>query len=462
MSMERNPMTLVESKKRGSRLLTRLLKSFSLASLMAAGAMNVGCTTLTQPISGIPVRRLPPQFLAQSKNNLVPLDPSRLAQEPKRQYLLDKGDILGIYIEGVLPYTPTDKPPEPPPVNFPVLGSDQDPSVGFPIVVQESGSISLPSIEPIKVKGMTVEQVTELIRKAYLDAKIFSNPARLRPIVTKLKERTYNIVVVRQDIGGQANTQFNQQQFTRGTYVRGGGDQSASGSRIKLAAYKNDILNALMESGGLPGVNAKNEIKILRASKTNQKKRDDFVTQFYQQYYSNPDPCGCPPPLPDDPDILKIPLRLPPGVVPTFRPEDVILEEGDVVSIESREAEVFYTGGLLPGGEWLIPRDYDLDALGAMGLAGQGVGSRAGGAQAAFGIQQYTVPPGQLFILRKTPCNGQITIEVDLARAAQDPRERPLIQAGDTLILRYKPCEEVLNFGMFAFFTYGIQQIFQR
>ena len=461
MSMEWNPMTLVKSKKIRSRVLTRLLKSFSLASLMAAGAMNVGCTTLTQPISGIPVRRLPPQFLAQSKNNLIPLDPSRLAQERSRQYLLDKGDILGIYIEGVLPYTPTDKPPEPPPVNFPQQDSTLDPSVGFPIVVQESGTISLPSIEPIKVKGMTVEQVTELIRKAYLDAKIFANPARLRPIVTKLKERTYNIVVVRQDIGAEGSLQRTQQ-ITKGNYIRGT-DQSASGSRIKLAAYKNDVLNALMASGGLPGVNAKNEIKILRASKANQKKRDEFVQQFYQQYYSNPDPCGCPPPLPDDPEIVKIPMRLPPGVVPSFRPEDIILEEGDVVSIESREAEVFYTGGLLPGGEWLIPRDYDLDVLGAMGLAGQGVGSKVGGTSSSFGIQAVaSVAPGRLYVLRRTPCNGQITIEVDLAKAAQDPRERPLIQPGDTLILRYKPAEELLNFGMFAFFTYGIQQIFQQ
>ncbi len=462
MSMERNPMTLVETKKRGSRVLSRLLKSFSLACLVAGGAMNVGCTSLTQPLAGIPVRRLPPQFLTQSKNNLVPLDPSRLAQEPRREYLLDKGDILGIYIEGVLPYTPTDKPPEPPPVNFPLLGSDQDPSVGFPIVVQESGTISLPSIEPIKVKGLTVEQVTELIRKKYLDEKIFSNAQRLRPIVTKLKERTYNVVVVRQDIGAEGSLQRSQQ-ITKGNYIRGT-DQSASGSRIKLAAYKNDVLNALMASGGLPGVNAKNEIRILRASKTNQKKRDDFVTQFYQQYYANPDPCGCPPPLPDDPDVLKIPMRLPPGVVPNFRPEDIILEEGDVVSIESREAEVFYTGGLLPGGEWLIPRDYDLDVLGAMGLAGAGVGSKnVGGSGGGIGIQSFGgVAPGQLFILRKTPCNGQITIEVDIARASQDPRDRPLVQPGDTLILRYKPCEELLNFGIAGFFTYGIQAILQQ
>ena len=464
MSMERNPMTLVEVKKNGSRVLTRLLKSFSLASLMAAGAMNVGCTSLLQPLAGIPVRRIPPQFLGQSKNSLVPLDPARLAQEPSRQYLLDKGDILGIYIEGVLPFTPTDKPPEPPPVNFPVLGSDQDPSVGYPIVVQESGTISLPNIEPIKVKGMTVEQVTELIRKAYLDANIFSDAARLRPIVTKLKERTYNIVVVRQDIGSSQQLQQNQQLLQggiRGSYLRGS-DQSASGSRIKLAAYKNDVLNALMESGGLPGLNARNEIKILRASKSDQKKRDEFVTRFYQQYYANPDPCGCPPPLPDDPNILKIPMRLPPGVIPSFRTEDIILEEGDVVSIESREAEVFYTGGLLPGGEFLLPRDYDLDVLGALGLAGQGVGSRQGGAGGGgFGIQQYTIPPSELFILRKTPCNGQIVILVDLTKATQDPRERPLVMPGDTLILRYKSCEEAANFGMFAFFTYGITQLFQ-
>lgn len=462
MSMEWNPMTLVQSTQKGGRILTRLFKSFSLASLMAAGAMNVGCTSLTQPLAGIPVRRLPPQFLAASKNNLVPLDPSRLTQEPPRQYLIDKGDILGIYIEGVLPYSSTDKVPEPPPVNFPKEDSTLDPSIGYPIVVQENGTIALPSIRPVKVQGMTLEQVTELIRKAYLDARVITNPEKLHPIVTMLKERQYNVVVVRQDVGAERQSQQGGG-GAKGSYLRGS-DQSAAGSMIKLDAYKNDVLHALMASGGLPGINAKNEIKILRAGKADQKKRDEFIQQFYAQYYANPDPCGCPPPIPDDPSILKIPMRLPAGVIPAFRTEDIVLDEGDVVYIESREAEVFYTGGLLHGGEWLIPRDYDLDVLGAMGIAGQGIGSQANGGAGGggFGIQQYTIPPGELFILRKTPCNGQITIAVDLAKAAQDPRERPLIQPGDTLILRYKPVEEAVNFGMFAFFTYGITQLFQQ
>ena len=464
MSMEWNPMTFVKTQKGPRMILRRLIKSLSVTGLLAVGIMSAGCTNLTQPLSGIPARRLPPQFLAQTKNNLIPLEPSRLGQEPPRQYLVDKGDILGIYIEGVLPYTDSEKPPEPPPVNFPDKDSTLDPSIGFPIVVQESGTISLPSIAPVKVQGMTVEQITDVIRKAYLDARIFTDPTKLRPIVTMLKERTYSVVVVRQDVGAQGNQQQQQMmmQQVRGTYNRGA-DQSASGSVVKLPAYQNDVLHALMASGGLPGINAKNELKILRASKADQRKRDEFITQFFQQYYNNPDPCSCPPPIPDDPSMLKIPMRLPPGVIPSFSPEDILLEEGDVVYIESREAEVFYAGGLLPGGEFLIPRDYDLDVLGAMALAGGSVGGGTNPGGGGIGIGSVGgVPPGMLYILRKTPCNGQVTIEVDLAKAAQDPRERPLIMPGDTLILRFKSEEELLNFGLGTFFTFGIQALLQQ
>jgi len=157
-------------------------------------------------------------------------------------------------------------------------------------------------------------------------------------------------------------------------------------------------------------------------------------------------------------------MRLPPGVIPSFRPEDIILEDGDIVYIESREAEVFYTGGLLPGGEFKIPRDYDLDVVAAMALTGggisspqQGGGGGGGGGMGGMGRLCGGVPPGMLYVLRKTPCNGQITIEIDLAKANVDPRERILVQPGDILILRFKPSEEILNFGLGTFFTFGIQ-----
>ena len=67
--------------------------------------------------------------------------------------------------------------------------------------------------------------------------------------------------------------------------------------------------------------------------------------------------------------------------------------------------------------------------------------------------------PNQLYILRKLPNNGQITIAVDLNRAINDPKSRPLVAAGDILILQYKPEEEALNFGLGTFFTFGIAEI---
>jgi len=448
----------METKQTFKNRLASWMRNASSAGLIALGLLSTGCSTITQPISGIPARRLPPQFLAQSKNNLVPLDPARLSQEPPRDYLLDDGDILGIYIEGILPFVPPDRPPEPPPVNFPDANSQLDPSLGYPIAVINDGTIQLPNLEPIKVRGLTIDQTRDLIRKYYLDSEILRESSRLQPIVTLMKERTYNVIVIRQDMGGQGGQGGGGGMgggFTRGT------DYSATGRMLKLKAYQNDILNAMMESGGLPGVNAKNEIKILRASRADQRRRDEFVQQFYQQYYCNPDPCGCPPPLPEDPSILRIPLRLPPGVIPSLTPEDVVLEDGDIVYIESRDAEVYYTGGLLPGGEFRIPRDYDLDVLTAMSLSGGGISrsQNGGGAGGIGGIGGMlgTVPPGMLYVLRKTPCNGQITIAVDLAKANLDPRERILVQPGDILILRFKPSEELLNFGLGTFFTFGIQ-----
>lgn len=420
--------------------------------LLACLAIFSGCTSLASPISGVPAHRLPPQFLATPKNNLIPIDISRLRQEPPRQYLVDAEDILGIYIEGVL-----GKPDEVPPVHMPDRESDIPPAIGFPIPVREDGTLSLPLLSaPLTVRGLTVTQVENVIRKAYTKDNMFLQEGKDRIIVTLMKERTYRVVVMRQD--GVATAQQGRSLISA--------EFNTQGTTVNLPAYKNDVLNALAETGGLPGVNAKNEIKILRSTLMDARKRDEFVRAFYAQ--SCQDPCLCHPPLPEDPAIVRIPLRLPPGQFPTFRPEDVILNDGDLVLIESRETEVFYTGGLLGGGQFPLPRDYDLDVLGAMAIAGSGVaGSARGGGSAGgggVGINASSVggvPPGNLFILRKTPCNGQITIAVDLGRAARDPSARPLVQPGDILILQYKPAEELLNFGLGSFFTYGITQLFQ-
>lgn len=446
----------------GQRIFRRLGRT---ATAIAAGAVvtaATGCTSLTQPIDGVPAHRLPQEFFAEPKNDLVPVDISLLSLEPPRDYQLDGGDILGVYIEGVLPFNSPDSPPLPPPVNFPESESTLPPSIGYPIAVQDDGTLALPLIEPLSVKDLTLEQVRDAIREAYIDQNILRSE-KARPIVTLIKERTYDIIVVREDGGGYTGANGgNNQQFSGSEYIRGGSDRSSSGKLVKLPAYQNDILHALVETGGLPGLNAKNEVKILRASQADQRKRADFMRQFYaQQQLAMQDPCACPPQLPEDPSVLRIPLRVKPGVVPDIRPDQVTLQDGDIVYIESRETEVFYTGGQLPGGEFPLPRDYDLDVLGAMAIAGTGIqgAGTGGGGGIIGGTTVGSIPPGRLYILRKTECNGQVAIEIDLTRAINDPRSRPLVMAGDTLILQYKPEEELINFGIGTFFTYGISEL---
>jgi hypothetical protein len=423
-----------------------------------------GCTSLTSPVSGVPAHRLPAQFLAPPKNNLIDIDISRLAQEKPRNYLVDVGDVLGIWIEGVVggvlpvPLAQGMAPvrgDERPLIHQIPAGSDRPPPVGAPFEVREDGTISLPLLsKPLPVRGLTLHQIENVIRNAYAETKLLKFLPTI--MVTRMKDRTYSVVVMRQD-------GIRQEQLTGNLTV----ERRTAGHAIELDAYKNDVMNALALTGGLPGLSAKNEVLIMRSNLMNSEKRDAFVREFYSQPV---EACLCRPPLPDDPAIIRIPLRLPPGEVPTFTQDDIILNDGDIVYIQNRDREVFYTGGLLGGGEHPLPRDYDLDVLGAIAVVGKSVaGANLAGAPGnagfggGFGAGSVGgVPPGQLYILRKTPCNGQITIAVDLTRAIRDPSARPLVQPGDMLILQYKPEEEILNFGLGTFFTYGIFQILQN
>jgi len=126
--------------------------------------------------------------------------------------------------------------------------------------------------------------------------------------------------------------------------------------------------------------------------------------------------------------------------------------------VDSRETDVYYTGGLLGGGEFPLPRDYDLDVLSAVSVSRFGIGTAQRTGLVGGSVQQ--TQPSELILLRKIPGDRQLAIRIDLNDAVNDPRQRLLIKAGDTLILRYKPQEELLNFASATFFTFGLRQLF--
>jgi hypothetical protein len=154
-----------------------------------------------------------------------------------------------------------------------------------------------------------------------------------------------------------------------------------------------------------------------------------------------------------------------PGQKPPFRPEDIILRTGDIVFIEARQAEVFYTGGLLPPGEHLLPRDIDLDVVEAVArvqgpLVSSGV--TAGNISGSFLAGGLGVPPPRLLsVLRRTPEGCQMTIRVDLHQALCDPRERILVQPGDVLILQENPGDAVVRYFTQVFQLNFVFNLFQ-
>ena len=425
---------------------------FSFSAFVIALSALSGCAALTNPVAeGIPVWQVPASMQAQSKADLVPVPLSALSQQPPPEYLLGPRDILGIFIERVL-----GQPDQNPPVTLPdVTGiANLAPALGFPIAVRDDGTLPLPLIESVHVEGMTLPQAEKAIKDAYTVKRKILAPGQERVIVTLMRPRTTRVLVIRQDSPGTAVANVSPGVgYSRG--LLGGGPSSSptrhgSGTIVDLPAYQNDLLTALTQTGGLPGFDAKNEVRIERhATKP--------------ATLSPPEPGSLPQPGQNDGpaaletaelsgsgDTVVIPLRLPKNAPLPFKPESVLLHEGDVVRIEARDAEVFYTGGLLPAGEHTLPRDYDLDvvkAIAAIGgplvngglnannLSGNLVGSGLG-----------TDSPKLVSVLRKTPNGGQCTIIVDLSCALQNPKQSLLIKPGNVVILQETKGQAIVRY----------------
>jgi protein involved in polysaccharide export with SLBB domain len=399
-----------------------------------------GCAALTNPVAeGVRVRSVPLELLGQSREEAKPIPLTLLRQKPPDAYRLAPGDILGVWIETIL----GDRN-QPVPVRYSER-EGQPPALGFPIPVRDDGTLPLPLIAPVRVEGLTVAEAQEAIRRAYTTPKEILKPGAERIIVTLQRPRQYRVLVVREDAATPPSEQ-NAVALGIATGPREtiGSTRRGLGAVVSLPAYENDVLTALARTGGLPGRDAKDEVLIERAG---AKARD------WPDVMPAPDEEACAPPgagPASGSQVLRIPLRLRPGEPIPFRPEDIVLRDGDIVRVQARDAEVFYTGGILPPGEYILPRDYDLDVVDAV--------CRVRGPLVSGGINQNNFTgsvvaaglgfpsPSLLSVIRRTRQGGQLTIRVDLNKALRDPRERILVQPGDVLILQETPGEAIARY----------------
>ena len=580
-----------------------------------------GCAAF-RPMKGIPARYIPDDLKLGERSGKRMIDLWLLRQD-KQDHQVDSGDVLGIYVGGIM-----GKTDENPPVQIP-QNPDYQPAAGVPVTVREDGTISLPLVGAVTVRGMSMRQTEDAIREAYTNHEKYHEylkEGQERILVSLQRPRQTIVLVVRQDSRTEPLANAAVGLLNLGTAKRG------TGKVVSLPAYRNDVLNALIATDGLPGLDAENAVYIIRGNK-NRSVRDPLwsagidpeelirqhrsksetvirgqnpvgwansydspangghVTQFAPQplnpnfdarnwastasgtanrVLQNPmgtsrdrvltehspsgtnsfqpgihpldsseapqdgyhntlqtqwnrgalsnSPAGPTPlsnvgqparlqPFPtnqfppqigqpfgmtpghslpeshpfgmpgfgltdpktpaaddqlpmsdgrsidiasaDDHRIIRIPIRLSPGERVDIKKEDVILQDGDIVFIESRDTEVFFTGGLLGGGQYTLPRDRDLNILEAVSIATSRAGS-AGAARQVGGVSalnsDVSISPSKVVVIRKLPEGGEVLIEVDILRARSDPSERIVIHPGDYLYLQFTPLEATAAF----------------
>jgi protein involved in polysaccharide export with SLBB domain len=431
--------------------LTRASWPRSPAPLLAALVVCVflgGCAAITNPVAnGISVRHLPEELLAPSKDGEQTIPLTMLGQSPPPTYRLAAGDVLGVYVEG---YLGDHEPPLPTPVHVSPLIQARDqrrlpPAAGYPVPVEDDGKAYLSRAGSLLVQGMSIPEAREAIHNFYVRKELLNEATKPATIVTLLHPRQYHVVVMRQEAAS----------FTspfEGPFVS---SKRGTGYIVDLPAYENDVLHALAQTGGLPGLDAYNAVIIQRNCFHGEQERASLMRQLESRPPGNPPTAVC-----AVGPVVRIPLRQLPGAPPCFLPEDVLLQTGDVVFLEARDEDLFYTGGLLPPGAFVLPRDHDLDVVEAVSRVrgplfnGAFGGSNLAGNLIAPGLGDPS--PSLLVILRRTPGGGQVPIVVDMREALRHPEERLLVRAGDVLLLQEKPSEAVARYVTQTFFNFNM------
>lgn len=238
--------------------------STSLIRLILLGLLLTSCTgcSIFHPVRGVPASYLPNEFEGPRRGGKRTINPSLLVQTPPDQHRIAAGDVLSIYIPGVLGRIDAEvrELGVEPPINQPYSEADP-PTIGYPITVRDDNTIALPQVPPINVLNKTLHETELAIRKAYTEDFNILRPEEAMILVSLQRPRVHRILVVRQETGNELASGGDAGTINIGVSKRG------TARVVTLKAYENDVLHALsMEDGvdGLPGLDAENTIYIIR------------------------------------------------------------------------------------------------------------------------------------------------------------------------------------------------------
>lgn len=272
---------------------------------------------------------------------------------------IEGGDVLAIIVDGVLGDFSD------PPVHKPAKGDKYGvPALGYPVVVRNDGTVDLPEVRPISLRGLTVRQAKQKITNAYHREKILKANRKNQVMVSMLRKRMLSVTVIHDnpaDLGyyGQQSA-FAYEKPTKKI------------SKVTLPADQATTLNAIAEAGA--PIDSETVLRYLRRGRGGGRVRDNAV-----------------------------------------------------VDVPGQSQDFFYAGGLLPGGRFPIPEG-GLSVMQAIALSGGSVGqvglgpsdlylvrnarSNSGARPGVFKVDMrnyrnnpaaLNVQPGDVLILRNKP-----------------------------------------------------------
>jgi protein involved in polysaccharide export with SLBB domain len=382
--------------------LKLLLPVFALALL----ASLQGCATQ----GAISVRDVRPEYLAPPPKLVKTLDLTKLARPTDAQNRLLPGDVLEVNCSNL----------------FDESSRESKESETFPVRIASDGTVSLPLLPArVRVSSMTVGEAEQVMRNAYRAAEVIRRPQLTVKVLEYKKNKIYVIGAVKK----------------AGMY--------------QLRPDHCDPLRAIAAAEGV-SEEAGTVVEIRRAVKGPWKKPEVVVRSPDRTTSTNEGVLGVAYVSNDESlkNAQEPPKRLgvlrPPGAFPIWapdsslpaspkkaapdeqiirfdltsndirmRPDQLQLQNGDIVSVEKKKIRPFFvTGSVNKPGEFPMPMDRDIRVLEAVGMAG--------------GILP-TSDPNNALLIRRPEGKPPIVIRIELDRAGRHPQENLSLMEGDVI-----------------------------
>ena len=280
----------------------------------------------------------------------------------------------------------------------------------FPVHVDEDGGISLPLLsQRVPVATLTAGEAEQVIHNAYAASGLIRQPNLTVRTLEHKTNTVYVIGAVKKP--GVYELQPEECDPLRAIVAAGGITEDAEGVvEIRRAGNRNSMKRDSSTrpenvTKRLPDSEKPRQGKLILLPEAEKPRQGRVV--LVEEVAAKPRA---------DDEILRFDLSSK-NIV--RNPDQLQLQNGDIVSVEQKKIRPFYVAGAVnKPGEFPLPKDREIRALEAVGLAG--------------GVLTISEPTTAL-IVRRPKGKEAVVIRIDLSRAARHPTENPILMEGDVI-----------------------------